>query len=345
MNDPATEKQLAYINQLGGVAQRGISKQAASELIDSLLASAPAAEWQLKRLERLGAKIPDGITKLEADDLIEQCEDNQPPEQWQIDKIILLGGSPPSTRRDATFVIEKLKETAPAVDTQRQRISELGGSLPDGCIYQMADNFIWALERDADKKEGKPPTKTQLARIKKLGGQPDKAVNIWRADEYIEELEEREEDFDTRIEDALDWLFGDPDSRAMMPVRKPSKAIMRKALAHGDEQGWGEGWETKDGVTEIDLMAVAVYTVAPDLLKQNANPPCLPVQQTSQSLNDDFQPLSNDWEIVIPKRTSTTRSFTSSGHKPKGSGCLVTLTAMAGGLFLFLWIMFVIAMS
>ena len=305
MSEPATEKQLSYIKRLGGVPRSGISKQTASELINSLIKSAPVTERQLKRLARLGATVPKNLTKVKADELIEQLEGDRPPEQWQIDEIALPGGTVPKTRRDAMSAIIGLRETASATDTQRTRIAELGGSLPDGCTYQRADDLIEGLERDADETEGKPPTKEQLSRIKKLGGDSGKAINTWRADEYIEELEQKEEDFNTRVEDALEWLFGDPDSRSVMPVKKPSKAIMRKALVYGDAQGWGEGWESKDGATEYDLMAVAVYTVAPDLLKQGESVPEL-------------------------RRTPSSQ--------PKGKGCFSVILIAVGGSLTFTWL-------
>ncbi|OGV66809.1 MAG: hypothetical protein A2498_13145 [Lentisphaerae bacterium RIFOXYC12_FULL_60_16] len=336
MSDPATEKQISYIKRLGGDPKSGLSKQAASALIDSLIKSAPATVRQLKRLARLGATVPKNLTKVKADELIEQLEGDRPPEQWQIDEIALLGGTIPKTRRDAMSAIIGLRETASATDTQRARIAELGGSLPDGCTYQRADDLIEGLERDADETEGKPATKEQLARIKKLGGDSGTAINTWRADKYIEELEQKEEDFNTRVDDALEWLFGDPDSRSVMPVKKPSKAVMQKALKYGDNQGWGEGWECKDGATEHDLMSVAVYTIAPELLKQDERPPSLQAPPPRQ-------PRKNGRQIIIPKRTSTPRPLTSTDHHPKGKGCLVPFFLVIGGLSL--GVAFMIALS
>lgn len=317
MSEPATEKQISYIKRLGGIPTSGLSKQDASKLIDSLIKSAPATERQLKRLASLNATVPKNLTQVKADDLIERLRGEKPPEQWQIDELTLQGCVVPTTRRDAISAILKLRETAPAYESQRKRISELGGNLPDGCTYQKADELITALESDADETLGKPPTREQLSRIKKLGGDVAKSINFWRADAYIEELEQKEDNFNTRIEDALEWFFGDSETRSVMPVKKPTKAIMRKALDYWDNQGWGEGCEA-----EHDRMAVAIYAVAPNLLKQNESPPSIRVQPEPQS-NGSVK------KITIIKRTSSAPLSTSTDHQTKGKGCLVFFVLMA----------------
>ena len=58
MSDPATQKQIAYIKDLGGKPKRGLTKQAASELIDRLRSSAPPTQKQVDLLQKLGATIP-----------------------------------------------------------------------------------------------------------------------------------------------------------------------------------------------------------------------------------------------------------------------------------------------
>lgn len=321
MSEPATEKQISYIKRLGGIPKNYLSKQDASKLIDSLIKSAPPTERQLKRLASLNATVPKDLTQVKADELIERLRGEKPPEQWQIDELTLQGCVVSTTRRDAISAILKLRETAPAYESQRQRISELGGNLPDGCTYQKADELITALESDADEALGKPPTKEQLSRIKKLGGDLGKSINIWRADAYIEELEQKEDDFNTRIEDALECFFGDAETRSWMPVKKPTKAIMRKALDYGDNQGWGENWDSV-GVTDADHMAVAVYAVAPNLLKQNESPPSIRVLPQPQS-NGSVK------KITIIKRTSSAPLSTSTDHQTKGKGCLVFFVLMA----------------
>ena len=190
----------------------------------------------------------------------------------------MLGGDIPATKREASELCQSLQATAPATAQQQKQAEELGLALPENATFAQANESLSDAEMDADPDEGKPPTKAQLNKIAKLDGDPQKATNRWRAEEYIEELEEKEEQFKDRIDEALDWIFGDPDSRSMVPVKKPNKAVMAKALQYGDAQGWGEGWESKDGATEYDLMAVAVYAVAPELLKKNEDPPQLPGQ-------------------------------------------------------------------
>jgi len=122
------------------------------------------------------------------------------------------------------------------------------------------------------------PTKTQLNKISKLGGDPNSVNTRDDADEYIDELEDQKDRFEDRVQHALDWVFVDPLDPSLIPVKKPTKAIMADAIRYGDEQGWGDEWESQDGATEIDLIIYAVYQVAPQLLKKNERPPRLPGQ-------------------------------------------------------------------
>jgi len=213
----------------------------------------------------------------------------------------MLGGEVPATKREASELCQSLPTTAPATAQQKKQAEELGLALPENATFAQANETLSDTEMDADPEEGKPPTRSQLNKIVKLGGDPQKATNRWRAEDYIEELEDEKEQFKDRIDEALEWLFGDADSRSVMPVRKPTKAVMAEALKYGDSQGWGEGWESKDGATECDLMAVAVYAVAPDLLKKNESPPQLPGESSGGS---------------------------------KGKGCLLPFVLMAGAAFL-----------
>jgi len=277
-SDAATDKQIAYIRALGGTPQAGLTKEAASELIDGLRNSAPPTTKQLDLLKKLGGTVTPGMTSAQVSDLISQLNDNQPPTKQQIKFIKMLGGEIPATKREASELCQSLPATAPATTQQQKQAEELGLTLPENATFAQANELLSDAEMDADPDEGKPPTKVQLNKIAKLGGDQQKATNRWRAEEYIEELEDKDEQFKDRIDEALDWIFGDPDSRSMVPVKKPNKAVMAKALQYGDAQGWGEGWESKDGCTEYDLMPVAVYAVAPELLKKNEDPPRLPGQ-------------------------------------------------------------------
>ncbi|MFA6875376.1 MAG: hypothetical protein WCQ87_01935 [Parabacteroides sp.] len=146
-----------------------------------------------------------------------------------------------------------------------------------------ANELLGDAEMDADPKEGKPPTKAQLNKIAKLGGDSQKGINRWRAEEYIDELEEKAEDkaeqFQERIDDVLDFMFGDADLRSMMNVKKPSKAVIKKAILFGDSQGWGEGWADPVGNSDLNpdsLVDFAIYSVAPELLKSGKVAPQMP---------------------------------------------------------------------
>ncbi len=312
MAEPATERQIAYIEALGGSPKKGLTKESASELIEKLRSKAPATKKQLDYLKRLGASIPKSLSAQKASELIEELDGEQPPTKSLANQITELGGTVPKTKREAEAVYSSLINTARATKSQQQTAAELGIELPAGISFLDANELLSGKEMDNDPEEGKPATKAQLNKIVKRGGDPSKAINNWRAEAYIEELDEKEDDFNTRVEDALEWLFGDPDSRSMMPVKKPTKAIMRKALEYGDAQGWGEGWESKDGATEYDLMAVAVYTVAPDLLKQGESVPELRRNPSSP---------------------------------PKGKGCLSVILATTGGSLAFTWLVVWVIMN
>lgn len=297
-SEAATDKQIAYIRALGGTAPSGLTKEKASELIDKLRNSAPPTRKQLALVQKLGGTIPAKLTAAQASDFISELEGNQPPTNQQIKFIKMLDGEIPTTKREASELCDTLSTIAPATNQQKKRAQELGTALPDNATFVQANTLLGESEMDADEEDGKPPSKAQINKIVKMGGDPSKATNNWRAEAYIEELEQTEDDFNTRVEDVMEWFFGDADSRAMMPIKKPTKAVMRQALEYGDAQGWGEGWESKDGATEFDLMPVAVYVVAPELLKKNESPPRLRGQ--------------------------------ASGGGSKGKGCLIPFILMLG---------------
>jgi hypothetical protein len=226
------------------------------------------------------------MTSEQASDLISQLNDNQPPTKQQIKFIKMLGGEVPATKSEASEVCQKLPTTAPATAQQQKQAEELGIALPENATFAQANELLNDAEMDADPEEGKPPTKAQLNKITKLGGDPQKATNQWRADEYIDELEEKTEQFQARIDEALGWMFGDADSRSMMSVKKPSKAVMKKAFLFGEAQGWGEGWEDPGVDSDLNpysLMDFAIYSVAPDLLKSGDSPPRMPTRDRPAS--------------------------------------------------------------
>ena len=308
MAEPATERQIAYIEALGGSPKKGLTKESASELIEKLRAKAPATKKQLDYLKRLGASIPRSLSAQKASELIEQLDGEHPPTKSLANQITELGGTVPKTKREAEAVYSSLINTARATVSQQQRASELGIGLPAGISFLDANELLSEKEMDNDPEEGKPATKAQINKIVKLGGDPQQAVNRWRADDYIERLEEKQEEFESRVEDAIEWMFGDAESRGMMSVKKPSKAVMGKALRYGDAQGWGESWET--GETECEYnpynqMDVAIYAVTPELLKDGESVPVL--QRT-------------------PPR------------QPRGKGCLSVILMAAGGSLTFAWL-------
>lgn len=278
-SDSATEKQIAYIKALGGKPERGLTKGAASELIDRLRSSTPPTQKQLDLLQKLGATVPRKLTAKQASELIAQLDGEQPPTKQQIKFIKMLGGAVPATKREASQLCDALPQTATATSQQRKQAYELGVSLPEDSTFTQTNQLLGDAEMGADPQEGKPPTKAQLNKIAKLGGDPQQAANRWRADEYIDELEERAEQFQDRIDEAVEWMFGDAESRSMMSVKKPSKAVMKKAILFGESQGWGEGWEDPGGDSEFNpysVMDFAVYSVAPELLKSGEAPPRMP---------------------------------------------------------------------
>lgn len=308
MAEPATEKQIAYIEALGGSPKKGLTKESASEVIEKLRSKAPATKKQLDYLKRLGAVIPKSLSAQMASELIEQLEGEQPPSKSLANQITELGGTVPKTKREAEAVFNNLINTACATASQQQRAAELGFELPDGISFLDANELLSGKEMDNDPEEGKPASKAQINKIVKLGGNPEQAVNSWRADEYIERLEEKQEEFDSRIEDAIEWMFGDSESRSMMSVKKPSKAVMGKALRYGDAQGWGENWETGERESEYNpynQMDVAIYSIAPDLLKNGESVPCL-------------------------RRTPP--------RPQKGKGCLSVIFMAVGGSISFIWL-------
>ena len=285
--DAATDKQIAYIRALGGSPPKGLTKEKASDLIDALRNSAPPTTKQLDLLKKLGGTVTAGMTAAEASDWISQLDDSQPPTKSQIKFIQMLGGEVPATKREASDLCQSLPSTAPATAQQRKQAEELGFALPEDATFAKANELLSDAEMDADPNEGKPPTRAQLNTIAKLGGDSQKASNRWRAEKYIEELRDRQEQFKDRIVDTLAMIFGDPDSRSIMCVKKPSQAVMGKALQFGDSQGWGEEWESFGSNTDsYELVEFAVYSVAPELLKSGASPPTLPTRDRPASRQD-----------------------------------------------------------
>lgn len=244
----ATEKQLQYIKSLGGKPKKRLSKQKASKLIDEL-------------------------------------KDKAPPTKTQKEFIEKLGGTVPETRNKADRVCEELPKTAIHTEEQRKKVKQLGADFHENATHEEAQSLISDLERDADPEEGRPPTKTQLNEIKKLGGDPTQVKNRWRADYYIDDLEGIRDEFEDRVENALDdWTIS--EYGAEMPVKKPSRTVMREALKYGDSQGWQEGWETPTSYRSSriaeKMLAVAIYNVDPDRLKEGAEPPTLKQTQQKQ---------------------------------------------------------------
>lgn len=305
-NPVASEKQLAYIDALGGVPDKNLSMVEASALIDKLRNTASATSKQIKLLQKLGAEVPEGMTCTQASKFISEIQDNQPPTQQQIDFIKTVGGNVPKTKREASILCDSLRITAPVTSEQRKEAEKFGIQLNPSTTVEQADQLLGDAEMDADTETGKPPTKAQLTKIRKLGGDPEKAINTWRAENYIEELEDSKQENESRIEEALEWFFGDKDIRDSMPVKKPTKAIMQKALEYGEVQGWGKDWESNSDGKEYDLIPVSIYAVAPELLKKNAKPPQMPIPVKS-----------ND-------------------NAPKGKGCLIPIALILGGCFVFL---------
>ncbi len=270
----ATEKQREYIRTLGGKAPRRLNKQEASDLIDELKGNAPASKKQIDFLKKFKLPIPEDLTVSQASTLIEEYLGNKSPTKSQVDFIKMFGVGVPTTTREATELCNKLKAKGPATDQQKAKASELGINLPENTTFLHASALMAEAEMDNDPKDGRPPTKAQLNKIVKLGGDPGKAINRWRADDYICELEDKAEEFATRVEDVITCFFDDPLDRSMMPVKKPSKKIVEEAIKYGDAQDWHEGWDYND--VDGKWVSFAIYAVAPQLLKKNATPPKLP---------------------------------------------------------------------
>lgn len=277
MSDPATDRQLKYIADLGGQPSKGMTKDEASALIEKLLGKDQPSPRQIKRLQNLGVTIPDNLTAKQASQLIDKLDGDQPPTKKQIGFIKLLGdGQAPATKREAAQLCTHLKDTAPATEEQRNMAVSFGQTLPDGSTFRQAELLLDEMKADADETEGRPPTEAQIKKIKKLGGDPAKAKNHWRADEYISDLEDAAsdradavEELKSRAQEVLEMMY-DELSRNLRNHRKPSLSVMMKALEYGDKQGWGEGWEDALGDNEENAdeqLNQAVIAVAPQLLK------------------------------------------------------------------------------
>ncbi len=273
---PATENQLKYIEALGGMTKKKINMQQASDLIQELIIKQPATEKQLKQLEREGVDISKALTKIQATELITKIKDAKPPTKKQISLLNDFGADIPKTQGEASVLCEKLKQTSNVTKAQMLEANRLGGVISPSTTYLEAEDLINDLETDNDQELGKPPEKDQIKKIVKLGGDPSLAKNRWRADEYIEKLEEQAEEFEERIEEAIDCFFGEPDDREIMSVKKPSKAIMKKALLYGEGQGWGPGWEMDVNLDYFALLDFSIYTIAPERLKDGCKPPQMP---------------------------------------------------------------------
>ena len=125
MAEPATERQIAYIEALGGSPKKGLTKESASELIEKLRAKTPATKKQLDYLKRLGASIPQSLSAQKATELIEQLDGEQPPTKSLANQITELGGTVPKTKRKAEAAYNSLINTARATASQQQRAAEL----------------------------------------------------------------------------------------------------------------------------------------------------------------------------------------------------------------------------
>ena len=352
--EPATEKQIAYIKDLGGVLPVGLSKSDASVLIDELLKDPRVGDMLKARREQERAH--------------REQEMNAPPSHQLSDHILELGGEVPGTTKEALRLISRMVKTAPAVGSQKAEALALGGIVPDQATYKEAERLIsdlesdadkeegappsprqvelvkrlngdaskavnkWrteeyieelkkaalkrvkgpekdaltntldAMERDLDEEEGAPPDKDQLKQILKLGGDPKstKAANYWRAEEYIEALEERAEEASERIDDVFDFFYSDREDSARMAVKKPSKSVMGKALKFGDSQGWSEGWDSY-GVDDSPLMLeAAIYAVAPNLLKPGEDPPAILPQWSKKNAEAPASEIVNVETMACP---------------------------------------------
>lgn len=285
MAEPATEKQIAYIKSLGGEVPPKMTKEQASLLIDDLKDNIPATEKQLAKIRKLGVEPPAGLLRDQASEMIDELIGKQPPTKSHIQGLEEFGVAVPATRAEAMELLQTLRKTSPATERQRERAAEMGLELPDGTGYYDAAELIDIAERDSDPEEGKPPSPEALDRIKQLGGDVGKATNVWRAEEYLEELEDAYSYIVGRAEEILEADFSAPGARDAFDVKKPSKAIMIEAIKYGDAQ-WQQEWEnTLDSrYDRYFLISSAIYAVAPQLLKKDCMPPVLtPIEPSEQN--------------------------------------------------------------
>lgn len=328
--EPATEKQIAYIKELGGVPRNSLTKQEASDFIGRLIDEkhggvAPATERQIALIIQHGGTPPNGLTKQDASDFIDHLvasekarikahKEQRPPLKKQIDFIRQCGEKVPATKKEAEALCQALERTTLATPRQKKQAEAYGAALPAGATIAEANQQLAIAERDADEEEGSPASSEQLDMIKELGGDSSKATNRWRTDEYIEQLEEQEEErlclleqqreeAEVRVQDAIDWFFADRDMTSRSPVKKPSKKTMGQALRFGDEQGWGENWESNHEQM-FDLLHYALYSVAPNSLKPGWTPPERPSQlaeplEAPQQTNDATPCPCCDYAIPV----------------------------------------------
>jgi DNA-directed RNA polymerase subunit RPC12/RpoP len=334
-SDIATEKQIAYICALGGSVRPGMTKEQASGLIDKLRTSAPPTQKQLDLLNKLGARIPDGITSAQASELISEIDGNQSPTKQQIKYIKMLGGNVPRTKREASALCDTLSTTALATAQQKKQAPELGVTLPEEATFTQANQLLGEAEMDADEEDGKPPSKAEISKILKLGGDPAKATNAWRTEQYVEELEEAHENFRDRVDQALESLFSDADDRSLMSVKKPSKSILAKALEYGDDQGWGAAWEddfAPSSPSPYERMSVAIFAVAPDLLKKGESPPRL---LSRAEADEQFQQA-----LAWASQQRNTSNSPAGKRQSRQKGCIVPLAfVLFSGALVVMWCM------
>ena len=100
-----------------------------------------ATARQRKVLDRIGISYPDDISKLRASHLITQ---NTPPTDRQLDFLAGLGhdGAPPTTKNDASKLIDRYTQYHPMSDGQKGMIKELGGRTDIQLTYSEASEFI-----------------------------------------------------------------------------------------------------------------------------------------------------------------------------------------------------------
>lgn len=290
MAEPATEKQIAYIMALGGKVTPNMTIKQASLLIGELKDSIPATEKQIAQIRKFGVEPPADLKRDRASEMIKELTGRQPPTKKHIQSIEEFGVAVPTTRAEAEELIRTLRKTSPATERQHKRAAELDIEFPEGTGYCDAEELIENAERDCDPEEGKPPSPEVLSKIKQLGGDVGRATNVWRAEEYIGELEEAAAYVASRAEDILD-VFNEPGSREAFDVKKPTLAVMIEAVKYGDAQ-WKQDWEDvlDSQYDRYFLISSAVYAVAPQLLRQDCKPPVLthiePSGQNDGNAND-----------------------------------------------------------